>query len=200
MGIYRLVNPHISGSFDSMTSSNDSINAANELWTRLSDHITGNLPNFTFSLQEQSGGKLHHFKVIETLAGKYADYTITGVDVKLTDTQVKNLNKKTQELDKMNESIQSGGASTKKRYKKEKYEKSNVYPNSDDSSSSSSDSDDSIYEKIKQLHRQTTPKPIVYWWYSPTLYNLRNFYVPTFVAPYTPYMKFDLNNFQTTYY
>jgi hypothetical protein len=60
-----------------------------------------------------------------------------------------------------------------------------------ESSSSSSDSDDDYYYYYKPVNRSL---PITYWSYYPYVYNLRKFYVPTFVPTISPYVYISLSN------
>ena len=73
----------------------------------------------------------------------------------------------------------------KKKQKKKKSKK-------DDSSSSSSDWLDSSENIGYKSEVVMTKEPIYYWWYDPHLYKLQKIYVPTFVAPLTPYIEIDL--------
>lgn len=181
---FKLVNPRIIGSLNTNIEGSDATDAAHKAWATISEHITGNVPQFTFTLEDTTDKKLFSFQVTEAATGKYADYTISPVEMKLTQDQEATFRKELSRLDKINRQMknkQHGGDKNKKRYL-------------DDSSSSDSDDDISVYDKLKLFNAINKPKPIIYWWYTPLVYDIDRFYVPTFVAPLMPYVEINLSS------
>ena len=58
----------------------------------------------------------------------------------------------------------------------------------DDSSPSSTDSDSDVDDLFKNI-RLKQHRPIVYWWYFPSVYNVDKIFTPTFVTPIAPYVQ-----------
>lgn len=184
---YKIVNPFIIGTMSNMVSSTNSLNAAKDAWERMSQNHTGYVNNFNFTLQKIDDSTLHHFNVAEQHGGKNVSYEISEVTVNATK---KVLNEFTSEIKKLNDTrlefgSQTGGAS--KRYKK--YNKRG----NDDDSSSSSDSDSEvdsyIKNKLRMIHNLNNPTPVMYWWYTPTIYNVTDLWVPTLAAPIVPVVQ-----------
>lgn len=177
----------IIGSLNTNIEGMDVTDAANKAWVTISEHIAGNVPQFTFTL-EDGNNKLHSFQVTEASTGKYADYSISPIQMKLSREQETKFRNELKKLEKMGK--QMGGDKSDKSDKNDKRKKR--YLDNDDSSSS--DSDDSTYDKIKLFNAINKPKPIVYWWYTPLIYPIDRFYVPTFVAPLIPYVEINLSS------
>jgi hypothetical protein len=177
---YKLVNPVIIGTFDSKFNAPSAENAAKNFWEKLTEngkYISGNVPSFLFTLMETKNNALHHFKVQELPDGKFAEYTIDKIDVKLTKTQKDKFLNGVKDVVSTH-TVLSGGK--KKRRRRDKDDSS-----SSSSSSSSSDDDDLFrYLRVKSI-----PTPISYWWYAPTIYNVPKIFNPTFVAPVSPYVQ-----------
>lgn len=183
MGKFRLVNPVIIGNFQNSYESSTAMDAAKNFWEELTgkNYITNNVPQFLFTLENESGKSLHHYMVKEKIAAegsKFADYSIEEVSVKLTKAQQKEfLDEVAKVKSRMgNEKGQSGGKSRKQGRKR--YD--------DDDSSSSSDDDDDILDYIRM---RRFDQPISYWWYAPTVYNVKTLFTPTFVSPLYPYVQ-----------
>lgn len=179
---YTVVNPVIYGKFKNTYEAATSLEAASGFWKELTgnNYITNNVPHFLFTLQDDKDKSLHHFSVKEKAAAegsKYSDYSIAEVTVKLSkkeeDEFIKEANSVKSRLS--SGEIQAGGkrSLSRKRY-------------ADDDSSSSSDDDIDIvdYIRIRNLTH-----PISYWWYAPTIYNVRTVFTPTFVSPLYPYVQ-----------
>ena len=226
---YTLVNPAIMGDFNRKISAHNETDASHEAWKDIAKYITGELPAFAFTL-ENDQGKMLNFRVTEKPHKKYADFTITRMEGDLTERQAEALRREIKNLeaaqldyaDSMaatNNVNSSGLMGGKRRWRymgREKEDKEgkeskedaktrNRYDNDDsdssDSSSSESESEDDedfIYEKLKKLKMANNAKmygkPIVYWWYTPTLYRLDRFYMPTLCAPLTPYVEINLSS------
>lgn len=162
--------------------------AANKIWSEISKNIAGNVPNFVFTIKDKDTNELSNWKVKETPIKKYVDYKITKIDMKMNENQQQKFIDKTNELDEDIENLihknQNGGKRKEKRYKKIE---------SDDDSDSSSD-EESIYNKYALFTATNRQKPIVYWWYTPTIYKIDSFYVPTFYSPVYPYVEINLSS------
>ncbi len=200
MPSYRLLNPQIIGTFNDKVEAADAISAAHELWTRVTDHCVGDIPKYAITV-EQSGGGVHNFEVTEDASGKYADYTIASMSVKLSPANVKSLKSHQKKHDKVAAKLQSNTADDAvQEGGKKKKRKARRYEEEDDSSSSSSassddDFDDELYGKLKKLRnrsRSAYTYPVSYYWYNPTLYNLKSVYALPWIAPGYPYSIYHL--------
>jgi hypothetical protein len=179
MPTYQLINPFIVGEFKRKVSAKTPLDAAEKVWTQIAGYITNDVPTFYFTLR-QEGGSMHHFSVKEKRS--------VATDSESGEYRIEKYNPKTPKrlMDRFKQSIskvkteekQYGGG--KKKGKKDKKE------------GDSSDYEDSTEEYEKWYKRYILSKPIVYWWYDPLIYVVDWFYVPTFVAPLTPYVRIDL--------
>ena len=179
---YYLVNPVIVGSLNTKFSGKNNLEAANKAYSALSENFNNNIPEFYFTLQEVSsnktkigGGKVSdykHFLVKETKKKNEVSYRLVEYNVKNNSEELKNFRTEIKKLDKK---YQFGG--------KIKY----------DSSSSSSDyySDSDYY--FPKLRRSTIiSNPISYWWYDPYVFRIKRYFIPTYVAPLSPYVTVPL--------
>lgn len=78
-----------------------------------------------------------------------------------------------------------GGSKHRKRYNDDDSSTSSC----SSSSSDSSDSSDDELDYLSSLRLKKMKQPIVYWWYTPTLYKVPNVFTPTFVSPLHPYVQ-----------
>lgn len=187
----ELVNPVVLGSFPKEFESKNANEAAHMFWKALvvdGKYVVGNIPEFIFTLKQQGSNNLHHFVVNEKLDGKNTTYTIQEKDIKLTKKEenafitasanaYRNALKLSSHESDTNHTNHTNhrqeGGKRKKRY--------------DDSSSSSSDSSDSdVDDLFKSIRIKSIAKPIVYWWYSPSVYKVENIFTPTFVPSVAP--------------
>ena len=166
---YELINPFIKGSVSRTFSGKTPLDAANNAWSSISEHITGNVPRFGFTLD--NSGSLHHFVVKESRKGSVVDFSIEELKLSMPS---KLKNKFMGEVNRLRNEEQSGG-------KKEKAEKAD-----DDSSDS-----DEVYKKMKKHLKQVNDtQPVLYWWYSPFYtvldidYYMPTVFVPRFIRPY----------------
>lgn len=122
---FTLINPHINTlNFTSSKKSADL--AAEDIWNKFSKNVTEYVPNFYFTVKNNSDNSLYHYNVKENLENENVKYTITSL---------KDSNKYDKELlDNFNSS---------KKMKGGKYDSpsSSSSSSSDNDSSSSSDSD-----------------------------------------------------------
>src|SRR5437868_6273973 len=187
MTTYTLVHPYIIGKFNSVVTAQNENDAAQQIWNNLSGYITGNVPEFVFTLGD-ANNQYYTFRVEENPndSGKYANYTITPLEFVMTPGQKESFTKQLKRLER-------GFAPSGSLYGGKKHKKRYEDVNNDDSSSSSSSSD-SVYEKFGLFSSINHQKPIVYLWYAPLIYDLPRFYMPTFSAPLTPYVEINLSS------
>jgi hypothetical protein len=171
---YQLVNPYIEGNFETSYSGKKPIDAAEKLWGKLSSYMTGNIPRFAFSMERASDGKLYHFTVKESVKGETVDFSLTEEKVKLKKKLLDGFKSK---LTQLKNKSQQGGKKKKKRKK---------------DSSSSSDSDEDLLDKVLKHRYNHVNQPILYWWYTPTLYDslVESVFVPSWTVPLVPYMEY----------
>jgi hypothetical protein len=163
---FKLVNPSLKGDIETTFTGGSHLEAANSAYGNLSQYFNNYIPKFYFTLEDENE-KMFHFYVKETREGDKADFTIK--EYKVSAKYEKDLKKQVKTYTESTE--QQGGKHS--------------------SSSSSSSSSDSW---LKDDTPKTTYKvdPIVYWWYYPSVYRLRKFYVPTFVQSVTPILSVSL--------
>lgn len=183
MGKYKVVNPRVIGTFDDTYQVQNVDDAAKKFWENLTKdnkYISGNVPQFLFTIMDVSTNDLYHYKVLEKMEGKSANYKISKIDLKLTNTQKEGFLNQVEKINKM--TSQQGGDEEKKK-KRKRY--------NDDDSSSSDDSDfpDEVDELFSYIRRKRVKKPIVYWWYNPTLYKIDTIFTPTFSPGISPYFQ-----------
>lgn len=173
MSNYKLINPSLEGAIKITVSAKEPIDAAKQIWTNLSKYFANDVPTFAFTLENQSGGSLHHFKVQESKNKNEATFKIETIESKLKAKDLKNFKARSNEAFKMH-----GG-----KHKKDKKDE-------DESSSSSSEAFDSL--KLYKNFSKRTLLPITYWWYNPYVYDLTSVYIPTFITPLVqPYVQID---------
>jgi hypothetical protein len=169
---YFLANPFINGTMKKEYSSKHPIKAAYKAFNYLSGYFSNSVPEYLFSLRDESYN-LYHFNVTEKRVGDKVNYTIT----ELTNQLSADLEKKfISELKKVEQ--QEGG-------KKHKHK-------DDDSSSSSSSSSSSDYK----LYVVKPVQPVSYYWYNAYLYQpitpITSVYVPSFTVPLSPYIRINI--------
>jgi len=149
---YQLINPHIEGTFKDVYDANEPIDAANNMWKNLTEHVISHVPRFMFTMKDISSGELHHFDVAENKNNN--EYTIEKMNINVDNKHFTNLSNNIDNYTKLRE--QRGGkvnVPQRKRYDDE------------DSDSSSSSSD--IYPQV----RRTSPIAMFH-------YNTRVYYTP----------------------
>jgi len=193
---YLLVNPYIEGSLEKVFSANNSLDAADKVYSSISKYFSNSIPNFKFTLMRikdshvQSGGDysnfdftkknnkhLLHFKVNETHVNNTdkVDFSITPYSGKLV------------LLDQFKESLQNHLNRSKNKTNKNKTNKTGGKKSKFDDDSSSSDSDSDF--KTTRVKKNYIIDPITYWWYNPFIYYTDQIYIPSFVSPLSfPYV------------
>jgi hypothetical protein len=96
MPVYKLINPQIDGSFNSMVSANKPIIAAYHIWKNISKHIFNITSSFIFTLQNTSDDTLSHHIVYESYVqlnkngGSYDDniekFIIKNININIDNT------------------------------------------------------------------------------------------------------------------
>jgi hypothetical protein len=190
---YELVNPSIIGNFQTVYKTLNVEKAVEKFWKNLSKHITNNVPKIYVTFKDGSG-TLHHFKITEKLNSdsKTADYKINKIDSKLSKAQKDHfLSEVAKVKDKFNVSTnnQDGGKHHRRHRKHHKDDSSSTSSSysksSTDTDSMYDDTDDYFdFAKFRNINQ-----PITYWWYTPSIYSVKNVYVPTFNVPLTPYIE-----------
>jgi hypothetical protein len=173
MSNFKLINPNLQGDIKTTVSAREPLDAAKQIWTNLSKYFANDVPTFAFTIENQSGGSLHHFKVEETKNKDHATFKIESIESKLKGDDLRKFKAKANEAARMH-----GGKKDKK----------------DKDDSSSSDSSSEAFESLKMYKNFTkrTLQPITYWWYNPNIYDLTSVYIPTFVTPLVqPYIQID---------
>jgi hypothetical protein len=118
---FTLINPHIN-TLDFTSSKKSADLAAEDIWNKFSKNVTEYVPNFYFTVKNNSDNSLYHYNVKENLENENVKYTITSL---------KDSNKYDKELlDSYNSSKKMSGG---------KYDSSSSSSSSDSDSSSSSD-------------------------------------------------------------
>jgi hypothetical protein len=167
---YILLNPSIKGKkFKSEEKTIES--AASDIWSKFSKNIKNFSPEFYFTIKNVSKNKLYHFQVNEELQNDKVKFTINKFNCKKEDEKVL--------LDTIDSEVMEGG----KRHKRHK-----------DSSSSSSSSDLSF-----KLGRRGPLYNTLSLTYYPSIYGVRNIFIPSFVTRFTPYINVGLPMFRTIY-
>lgn len=177
---YYLVNPLIGGNIKTKFSGKNDLDAAKKAYDTLSEYFNNNVPEFHFTLQKITSDKIQigagkntdyiHFKSVEKKNGSTIDFRLVPLNVKKNNKETKQFREK---IKKLGSKLQVGG------HEEKKYDDDWL--------------DDSEDEYFPKLRRSTfLASPLSYWWYDPYLYRINQYYVPTFVAPVSPYIQIPL--------
>lgn len=170
---YILLNPSIKGKkFKSDEKTAEG--AASDIWGRFSKNIKNYSPEFYFTIKNASTNKMYHFQVNEELQNEKVKFTINKFNCKKEDEKVL--------LDSLDSEVMEGG----KHHRRHK--------DNDSSSSSSSSSDLSF-----KLGRKGALYNTLSLTYYPSIYGVRNIFIPTFITRFTPYINVGLPVFRTFY-
>jgi len=156
---FTLVNPQIDNQYTTVKS--DSLEAAQNIWDKLSKNTKQYVPESLFSLQK--GGKLFHFKVQETLNNDNVVYTISSYTFVKHDKNFVNFLK-----------TQSGGKKKKKKY---------FDTSSSSDSSDSSDTSDSTINSDNLIYRFKTKDKVMYSKYKPSIITYYDIYDNDYLLP-----------------
>lgn len=124
MKSYTLVNPTIEGTIKTAAKADSALEAANEIYSNLSQYFATTVPNFKFTLE--CAGEYFHCQVEEKIKGDNAHYVLTQYKGNINESEFK------KNLAKFKH--QEGGKHKKRR---------------DDDSSSSSSSSSSYYTRVR---------------------------------------------------
>jgi hypothetical protein len=166
---YILLNPSIKDKkFDSDEKTAEG--AASDIWGSFSKNIKNYSPEFYFTIKNASTNKMYHFQVNEELQNEKVKFTINRF----------NCNKENEKalLDSLDSDVMEGGKH-KRRHK-------------DDSSSSSSSSSDLSFKLGRRGNLYNTLSLTYY----PSIYGVRNIFIPTFITRFTPYINVGLPMFR----
>ena len=158
---YNLINPYIDGSLETtinVCSKSSVLEAAGQMYKDVLApiFITAAGDNFNFSIE--SGGKIHHFTVSETVSNDNAKFKISEFKGNVDNSKLRK---------KINEINELSGGKRKHRHK-------------DDDSSSSSSSDSSPYYSINRYYYS----PYIYTPYTNTYYTVP-LISPVYITPNT---------------
>jgi hypothetical protein len=171
---YILLNPSIKGKkFKSEEKTAEG--AASDIWGRFSKNIKNYSPEFYFTIKNASTNKMYHFQVTEELQNEKVKFTINKFSCDKDNEKVL--------LDSLDSEIMKGG----KHHRRHK--------DKDSSSSSSSSSSDLSFKLGKNRNLYNTLSLTYY----PSIYGVRNIFIPTFVTRFTPYINVGLPVFRTIY-
>lgn len=176
---FQLVNPYIKGKFDKNFTAGSARTAASKVWQSLSQYFSGPLKRYHFTIQS-AGGKLYHFEVKEKISKKHIDFSLR---------EINGGNKK--QLGQFKSTLarfiqKTGGADDKK--KKDKDDKDDDDSDSSSDSSGSSSSSNSLYSSLIPRF-SISDSPILHYWYNPSIYDVSNIFVPTFISPLSPIVQ-----------
>lgn len=101
---YRLINPYIEGSLDTVVSASNSFSAGKKIYNSISKFFTNHLDNFYMTVQNVETKDLSHFKINEKRGDSgMVDYKLVKIDASFDPDIERNL---TEKVDKLS---QSGG-------------------------------------------------------------------------------------------
>lgn len=176
---YILVNPRISNStFES--SRKDSMQAAEDIWSKLSENIKYFTPKYYFTIQNKKNSKLIHFEINEEMQGgdesnESNDNNFSNKRIKCTISEFKNAdNKNVKKFMRELKKEQEGGGTK-------------FLDNSSSSSSSSSSS--IVYNIPSSAILPTDLFPLTYF---PSIYGIPTITLPTFATSLTPFIRVTL--------
>jgi hypothetical protein len=201
MKSYKLVNPLIIGEFKTTYNSDNGMQAIEYFWKDLTNYITNNVPQIIVTLMDESN-VLYHYKISEKFQNSknMVDYNISEYNIDLTEKQKKdfidNLHKyeeKTKSIVQKGGSVNTENKEKNKRYNKYKKSANKSSESESESDKSSDTSDSSDFDLSESYYNFTKYKnylqPIKIWYYTPTLYNLNNIFIPTFKPKIIPYIE-----------
>ena len=169
---YILLNPSIKGKkFKSEEKTAEA--AASDIWGNFSKNIKNYSPEFYFTIKNASNNKMYHFQVNEELQNEKVKFTINKFNCEKKNEKIL--------LDSLESEVLEGG----KHHRRHKDK---------DSSSSSSSSDVSF----KLGHRSSLYNTLSLTYY-PSIYGVRNIFIPSFVTRFTPFINVGLPMFRTIY-
>lgn len=170
---YILLNPSIKGK-NFKSDEKTAEGAASDIWGRFSKNIKNYSPEFYFTIKNASTNKMYHYQVNEELQNEKVKFTINKF----------NCNKENEKvlLDSLDSEVLEGGKHHRRKHK------------DDDSSSSSSSSSRDISFRLG--HRNSLYNTLSLTYY-PSIYGVRNIFIPSFVTRFTPFINVGLPMFRS---
>tara|TARA_Y100000780_G_C13676151_1_gene414278 strand:+ start:391 stop:1008 length:618 start_codon:yes stop_codon:yes gene_type:complete len=165
--VFKLINPIIEGSMKKEIDAENELEAANNLWKKLSKYFLGGVPRFRFSIKKEKDGKIEyfHFEVKEDEeTGKYTIYKkeedINKEEIEEFENTVSEYMKMIEHSKEKKEQKQEGG------YKKPSRKRYSSTSSSD--SDSASDTINIVSEQYPVIRRSS---PITFFHYNYRLYD-----------------------------
>ena len=184
---YRLINPYVEGSIDTVINSKNSSGAGRKLYKIISNQFSNHVDDFYMTIQNAETKELSHFKIGEKRDGSTIDYNLIKLDENFKPEIEKKL---VASVDKLNK--QSGG----------RHHRKHRLRDDDDSSSSESDSDSDL-ENVNNYGYPILPITRFVYFYLP-YYKLNTvglspldasrIFMPMFSLPVNPSLeiRFDI--------
>jgi len=184
---YRLINPYIEGSLDTVVRAKNSFRAGKKIYESISKYFTNHVENFHFTIQNLENKDLTHFRVNEK-KGKdnTVDFNLIRHEGNLPPEIEKKLIASVEKIEK-----QSGG----KKHKKSNRTDEKTEDDSDSSDSSSSDEGEYLKIPILPINR------FIYYYlpyYKLKLVGMNPFetaklFMPMFSLPVNPTLEIKLD-------
>ncbi len=174
---YRLINPYIEGSMDTIVHAKNPYSAGKKFYNKLSEYFTNHVEDFNMSVMNVETKDLTHYHIQEKRNGDSVDFFMNVLPEKLSSqTETKLIN----QVNKIKK--QSGGRH---------------YDDKDDSDSSYSSSSDIDYHNILPITRFTYFHLPYYRLIGLSPEVCRKIFLPVFSLPLSPTLeiRFDLYNF-----
>jgi hypothetical protein len=174
---YRLLNPYVEGSIDTVVRAKNSFNAGKKLYNTISNFFTNHVEDFYMTVQNVETKELTHFRINEKRTENgTVDYNLVKLEEKFSPELEKKLVSNVEQLEK-----QTGG--------KHKHDE-------DDSSSDSSSSDDFLDDYPLQPIRRFTYFYMPY--YKLNMVGLSpldaaRIFVPMFSLPINPSLEIRMD-------
>jgi len=185
---YRLINPHIEGTMNTVVKAKNSFSAGKKLYGTVSRHFTNHVDDFYMTIQNVENKELTHFKIDEKRNNNnVVDYHLVKLDNNFTPELEQKLISSVENVNTI-----FGG---------KKHKKKDDDDSSDSSSSSSSSSDSAFYYKVpKQEINRFSYFYLPYYklnFVGVSPMDMYRIFVPTFNLPINPTIEiiFDLYKF-----
>lgn len=175
---YRLINPHIEGTFETVVAAKNSFRAGKKMYENLSALFTNHVQDYNFTLQNLATKENIHFSVEEQPKGEGAiNFKLTRLDERFPEEIEDTLN---EIVEDPTAALQSGGK------KKRKHKKGSDSDSDSDSDSSSDDYDSYPVQPITRYVFYNLPyNCLTSPWTANDLVTTRTF-VPLFSFPINP--------------
>lgn len=178
---YRLINPYIEGSLDTIVHSKNAYRAGIKAYTRLSDYFTNHVENLNMTIMNVETKQLNHYSIKEKREGDAIDFSIVSIPDNLPQKTEADLINNINKMEK-----QSGGKKKKHRSRDD---------DSSDSSSSSSDSSSfsSDYFNVLPITKFVYFHLPYYKLINISPIDRNKLFLPIFTLPLTPTIEINLD-------